>query len=638
MPKDEFPINQAQIKDDIYAAVNGEWIEHATIPADHSTVGGFMDLVDDIDKTLMHDSDELVAGNIPAKNELAEYVKLFQMTNDFEKREHDGATPLKPIIDKIKNLKDYSDLNNQLSDWMLAGLPVPFDFGIDPDMKHAEKNALFAGSPALFLPDKTYYEKDNPAYQQLMPIFTSMNEKLLTMVGYSEADAKKLVDQAKQFDALVAPFVKSAEESADYSKMYNPQSLTEVASSTTQLDLQKAISDLVNAEPEKIIVTEPNYFKHLNELLTDENFDLIKAWMLVKVVKGYSSLLSEEFRQVGGTYSRALSGKKEATNQKKAAYYLASGTFDQVIGDYYGRKYFGEKAKADVHQMVEKMIKVYQDRLENNDWLSPETKKMAVKKLSTLGINVGYPDQIDPLYTKFKVDQQESLLENITRFNKIATADSFAKWDQPVDKTKWEMSAAMVNAYYHPFMNIIVFPAAILQAPFYSLDQSSSENFGGIGAVIAHEISHAFDNNGSLFDETGSLNNWWTKEDHEQFTKFAQQMIDQFNDIPFAGSKVNGKLTVSENIADAGGLSCAEAAAKQEADADLEAFFINWSRIWRMKATPEYQQLLLSIDVHAPAPLRASEQVKNLDDFYTTFNVTEKDHMYLEPSKRVKIW
>ena len=200
------------------------------------------------------------------------------------------------------------------------------------------------------------------------------------------------------------------------------------------------------------------------------------------------------------------------------------------------------------------------------------------------------------------------------------------------------MSASTVNAYYHPFKNIIVFPAAILQAPFYSLEQSSSENYGGVGAVIAHEISHAFDNNGSLFDEFGNLNNWWTKADHEHFQKLADQMIAEFNGIPFAGSKVNGKLTVSENIADAGGLSCAEAAAKNEDDVDLAAFFINWSRIWRMKATPEYQQLLLSIDVHAPAPLRASVQVKNLDDFYTTFDVTEQDEMYLAPEKRVKIW
>ncbi len=200
------------------------------------------------------------------------------------------------------------------------------------------------------------------------------------------------------------------------------------------------------------------------------------------------------------------------------------------------------------------------------------------------------------------------------------------------------MSAATVNAYYEPFKNIIVFPAAILQAPFYSLKQSSSQNYGGIGAVIAHEISHAFDNNGSLFDELGNLNNWWTKEDHEYFSKLADKMIKEFDGIPFAGGKVNGKLTVSENIADAGGLSCANEAAKNEEDYNLYDFFINWAKVWRMKATEQYKQLLLNIDVHAPAELRANVQVKNLDDFYKTFDVKPGDGMYMEPGERVKIW
>lgn len=639
MTKDKFTVDKNEIKQNIYDAVNGTWIKQATIPGDHSSVGGFMDLVDGIDKTLMYDSAALADGSLTAKTpELKEYTKFYKMAEDYAHRDADGATPLLPVIDRINNLANYQALNDQLPDWILSGLPTPFSLGIDPDMKNAKLNALFAESPSLFMPDKTYYEDGNPAYAQLMPIFTDMNVKLLEMIGYNHAEAVETVEKAKAFDKLIVPNVKSAEESADYSKMYNPQTTDELASSTTALNLKAAINQLVGEVPNTVIVTEPKYFEHLEELLTPQNFDLMKAWMIVKTVSDYSSLLSEEFRQVGGIYSRALSGKKEATNPTKAAYYLASGTFDQVVGDYYGHKYFGEKAKADVHHMVENMIAVYKNRLENNDWLSPETKQMAVKKLTSLGIQVGYPDEVDPLYSKFHVDEKLSLLNNARNFGKIATQDSFAKWNQPVERERWEMSASTVNAYYHPFKNIIVFPAAILQAPFYSLEQSSSENYGGVGAVIAHEISHAFDNNGSLFDEFGNLNNWWTKADHEHFQKLADQMIAEFNGIPFAGSKVNGKLTVSENIADAGGLSCAEAAAKNEDDVDLAAFFINWSRIWRMKATPEYQQLLLSIDVHAPAPLRASVQVKNLDDFYTTFDVTEQDEMYLAPEKRVKIW
>lgn len=226
----------------------------------------------------------------------------------------------------------------------------------------------------------------------------------------------------------------------------------------------------------------------------------------------------------------------------------------------------------------------------------------------------------------------------LDELNKVAATENFRRFGQPVDKTRWEMSTATVNAYYHPFMNIIVFPAAILQAPFYSLKQSASENYGGIGAVIAHEISHAFDNNGALFDEFGNLNNWWTEEDQAHFKDLAQDMIKEFDGLPFAGQQVNGKLTVSENIADAGGLSCALAAAKQEADYDPVAFFTNWARIWRMKAHEQYQQLLLSVDVHAPNKLRANVQVQNLADFYQAFDVKDGDAMYKAPADRVRIW
>ncbi|USS89226.1 M13 family metallopeptidase [Fructilactobacillus cliffordii] len=639
MAQADFPVNQAEIKDDLYAAVNGAWVKQATIPGDHSSVGGFMDLVDGIEKTLMHDSAALADGTLPANTpELQEYVKFYQLAMDFKRRDQDGATPLQPRLDQIEKLTDYADLNDHLADWILNGFPAPLDFDIDADMKNAQVNALFAGSPSLFLPDKTYYEDDNPAYDQLMPIFTKMSEQLLTLVGYSADQAQKLVADAKDFDAQIAPHVKSAEEAADISKTYNPYTTDELAASTSALDLKQAVKGLVGAVPEKIIVTEPEFFKHLNDLLTPDNFAKFKAWMLVKTVNGLAGTLSEEFRQVGGQFSRALSGKKEAAKPEKAAFYLASETFKHVVGDYYGKKYFGPKAKADVHHMVEKMIGIYEQRLANNEWLGDDTKQMAIKKLKSLGIQVGYPDQLDPIYQQFHVDEAAGLLPNLLHFDYLETKETFSKWNQPVEREKWEMSANTVNAYYHPFKNIIVFPAAILQAPFYGLEQSASANYGGIGSVIAHEISHAFDNNGSLFDEFGNMNNWWTKADHEHFEELAQQMIAEFDGLPYAGGKVNGKLTVSENIADAGGLSCAEAATKEEADADLYEFFTNWARIWRMKATPEYQNLLLTVDVHAPGPLRATVQVKNLDDFYTTFNVQPGDGMYLEPDKRVQIW
>ena len=632
-------VNNELIKDDLYEAVNGEWLKTAKIPDDKPATGGFNDLVDDIDKQLMDDFDAYAEGKEKSEDSrFNEMIKLYRLAKKFDWRKKVGPQPLKRMLASVENLNSYEDYQSQWKNWILAGMPSPISFDIDADMKNATVYALFASSPSLILPDKSYYEAEKKAqHDQLLQLWSSMVEALMDKLGYSKEEAKKIIDDAIKFDALLAPNVKSAEEAADYSKMYNPQTVAELASATDQLDIAAIIKQLVREEPEKIIVTEPEYFKALNKILQD-NFELFKNWALIRVIRENASYLDDEMREINGRYGRALSGSKKPVSQRKFAFYLARDMFSQVAGDYYGKKYFGPQAKADVHHMVEQMIKVYKGRLTNNQWLSKDTRDKAILKLDKLGIQVGYPDKIPALYDQFKVDEEESLIANLNQLIVTANKELFSRWNTPVDRMRWEMSAATVNAYYHPFKNIIVFPAAILQAPFYSLKQSSSQNYGGIGAVIAHEISHAFDNNGSLFDEFGNLNNWWTDEDSAHFKQLAQKMIDEFDGIPFAGQKVNGKLTVSENIADAGGLSCALEAAKTEADFNAQEFFINWATIWRMKATEQYMQLLLSIDVHAPQKLRANIQAENLDDFYTAFDIKPGDEMYRAPEDRVHIW
>lgn len=634
-------INEQQIKDDLYEAVNADWVKQAKIPADKPATGGFVELEDGVEKHLMADLDAFVAGKEqdkrPQTEQFSEMLKLYQLAGDFKRRDEEGTKPSREGVDRIQKLQSYQDYQNGWKDTILRGETSPVDFDIDADMKHATTYALFASAPGLILPDKTYYAKDNQQGPALLKIWQQMVVQLLQKFGFTEDDAKTIADQAIQFDALLVPHVKSAEESADYSKLYNPQTMDEFAGHTKQLDLRAIVKELIGTTPDKIIVTEPAYFEALDDILAD-HFELFKSWLLTKRVVADSHYLSEELRQLSGTYGRAISGRKEAVNQHKFAYYLTGSMFSQVLGTYYGQQYFGPEAKQDVIKMVHRMVGVYESRLRNNDWLSAATRQQAIKKLDNLGIQVGYPDKIPAIFDQLKVDPDQTLLANLNNLSVTFSKDQFSRYGKQVDRMRWEMSASTVNAYYAPFKNIIVFPAAILQAPFYSLQQKSSENYGGIGAVMAHEISHAFDNNGSLFDEHGNLHNWWTKEDKEHFQKLAQKMIDEFNGLKFAGHPVNGKLTVSENIADGGGLSCALSAAKQEDDVDLRAFFINWGRIWRMKATDQYKQLLLSIDVHAPNKLRANVQAQNQDDFYTTFGIHEGDGMYLAPDKRVNIW
>lgn len=632
-------INKELIEDDLYEAVNGAWIKDAKIPDDKPATGGFNDLVDEIDKQMMADFEDYADGKKTSDDSrFNEMIKLYRVAKKFDLRKKVGPVPLQRLLASVTALDSYADYQKQWKNWVLMGLPSPVLFDIDADMKNATVYALFVSSPSLILPDKSYYEpakKDQ--HDQLMKLWAAMVKELLLKLDYTEEQAAQLIKEAQAFDALLAPNVKSAEEAADYSKMYNPQTVAELAASTDQLDLAAVIKQLVGATPDKVIVMEPAYFKALNNILKD-HFDLFKSWALINVVRDNASYLDDEMREINGRYSRALSGSKKPVSQQKFAYHLARDIFSQVAGDYYGKTYFGPQAKADVHHMVEQMIAVYKQRLTNNTWLSKATRDKAVLKLDKLGIQVGYPDKIPSLYDHLKVDELESLIANLNQLSIVASKEMFSRWNKPVDRMRWEMSAATVNAYYHPFKNIIVFPAAILQAPFYSLKQTSSQNYGGIGAVIAHEISHAFDNNGALFDEYGNLNNWWTPEDSAHFKELAQKMIDEFDGLPIAGQKVNGKLTVSENIADGGGLSCALEAAKEEDDFNAQEFFINWATIWRMKATQQYEQLLLSIDVHAPQKLRANVQAQNQADFYTAFGIQPGDQMYKAPEDRVNIW
>lgn len=629
---------EVSVRTDLYEAVNGEWEKTAQIPADKPATGGFQDLVKEVEDQLMSDLDAFATGKKPVPTkQLAEAVQLYRLAKDFDRRDREGVAPLKAAVTEVEALTSYADFQAGWIEWARDGKPSPLSLGIDPDMKEATHYALFAGDPGLILPEKGYYAKGHPQGPQLMATWSAMVTKLLGAIGYDEAAAARVVEEAKQFDALLVPHVKSAEEAADYSKMYNPQTLAEFAGHTRILDVQALIAGLVPTTVTKVIVTEPAYFTALDEILRG-HFPLFKSWLIARTVTGNSSLATDALRILGGTYGRTLSGTKEAVNHRKFAYYLTMSYFGQVIGKYYGGTYFGERAKEDVLRMVHQMIAVYKQRLENNDWLTPATREQAVVKLNALGVQVGYPDRLPELYDQLKVPAGTNLMGAVTALDRVVTADTYARVGQPVDRKRWEMSGATVNAYYHPFMNIIVFPAAVLQAPFYSLSQSTSQNYGGIGAVIAHEISHAFDNNGALFDEHGNLHNWWTAEDQAHFKELAQQMVAEFNGLPFAGKEVNGKLTVSENIADAGGLSCALAAAKGEDDYAPQAFFLNWGRIWRMKATTEYQQLLLSVDVHAPNKLRANVQAQNLADFYLAFGVKEGDGMYKAPADRVAIW
>ena len=287
---------------------------------------------------------------------------------------------------------------------------------------------------------------------------------------------------------------------------------------------------------------------------------------------------------------------------------------------------------------MKRIIEAYKGRMKKNTFLQEETKEKAILKLDTIAIKMGYPDKIDEFYSSLKVEDEDPLFVTLLKLSSKSILHSLEKLNKPVDRSEWGMPGHMVNACYNPFSNDITFPAAILQKPFYSLKQSESENLGGIGAVIGHEISHAFDNNGASFDEKGNLANWWKEEDYRAFKELTKKMIEEFDGIDFYGGKVNGELIVSENIADNGGMGVTISIMHELKDASFQDYFRNWAKVWCMKAKPQYIQLLLTNDVHAPAELRANMQPRNFEEWYEAFHVTEKDGMYIAPEKRVRIW
>ena len=632
-------MEKVRIQDDLFQYVNGEWIEQAVIPDDKPSVGGFADLATQVEKLLIGDFDQMAeSGSYP--NELMKNaVALYKLAADEKKRNREGIRPVLKTLGKIKKLTGIPAFNRALKELVLDSFPLPFNISVDADMKDTEHHCVMLQGPSTILPDTTYYKEEmKPQHDAILGFWVNMVKSLLAHSRLTEAETEQYIADAIDFDAIIATLVKSSEEWSEYPKMYNPMKTRTVSSLLKPVKFRKLLQDLFGDVPETVIITEPRFFKSFSTLFNEENFEKYKHWAYINLLIRSSSFLSEKLREEGTSYARALTGIAAMPTVEKYAYRLASEIYSEPVGLYYGDKYFGEAAKKDITDIVKEIIETYKRRVAAGDFLSEATKEKAILKLSKIEIKMGYPDKCGELYGKLVFDPADSLVNVVAQLKKIKMLDNFAKLKKPVDRGEWVMPGHMVNACYNPFTNDITFPAAILQAPFYSLSQTRSQNLGGIGAVIGHEISHAFDNNGAQCDENGNLKNWWTKADLRKFAAKTKAMIREFEGIELPWGKVNASFIVSENIADNGGMAVTLEMMSKLDGASYEEYFTNWAKVWCMKARPEYLALLLSVDVHAPAVLRANMQPRNFDEWYTAFGVTKRDKMYIAPSKRVVIW
>ena len=630
--------NKVRIQDDLFTFVNQEKIDSLVIPDDMPVAGGFAELRDGVEKILMDEFKALEKEDDIKDLNLKKAVDLYSVAKNVKKRNSQGIKPIAKDLKFIAASNDFASFNRKLKTFVINGYPLPFNFWVDTDLKDSNKHALFLSGPQTILPDTTMYNPANPNKDMLLNMWKAFAMQALSFSELSPEDQALYIEDTLAFDAIIATLVKSSQEWSEYTKMYNPYKVNKVNRLLAPIKIKRVFNQLFGYVPEVVIVADPRFLDGFKTLFNEENFSKFIHWSYVNFLLQRGQFLSEQLRDICGAFGRALSGIAKPTDPVKNAYRLASSCFDQPLGIYYGEKYFGEEAKKDVVEMVKEIIETYKTRVKNSDILCDATKEKAVLKLSTMKIKMGYPDKADPIYDQFVVNKKDSLYKNICNIYKVRFFDKLSKLNQPVDKSKWLMPGHMVNACYDPTSNDITFPAAILQAPFYSIKQSRSQNLGGIGAVIGHEISHAFDNNGAKMDENGNINNWWTKEDFKKFEKKTKLMIEQFDGIELPWGKVNSALIVSENIADNGGMAVTLNIMKNMKDANYEEYFLNWARVWCLKAKPEYQALLLTVDVHGPVILRTNMPPRNFQEWYDTFDVKKTDQMYIEPKKRLIIW
>ena len=630
-------MDKVRIQADLYTYVNQAKLEELVIPDDMPTAGGFSTISTDVEKLMIGEFNAMCQNASYPNEYLARACTLYTIAKDVKRKKKHGIKPALKNLSILRKLGTMRGYNLHSKELILKGIEMPLNIDVDANMKDTTHHCVMIQGPSTILPDVSYYQNEQQR-DALLNMWSGFTKQVLAIAGHSDEEIDAMIKDTLAFDALVAKYVKSSEEWSEYTKMYNPMKTSRVAGMVKPLNLKKLLTDLFGFVPEEIIVAEPRYFKNFKEIFNANTFEMYKNWAYVLTLMASSSLLSEELRDLGGGFRRALSGIAASSSAEKFAYQLASSMYSEPVGLYYGEKYFGEEAKKDITEIVKQIIATYQKRIAANDILEQTTKDKAILKLSKMGLKLAYPDRVEVLYDKLVFDETKSLFDVVTSLRKIRIEESFAKLNKEVDRTHWAMPGHMVNACYNPFVNDITFPAAILQPPFYSIHQTRSENLGGIGAVIGHEISHAFDSNGAKCDELGNLNNWWTKSDEQKFKKKVNAMIKQFDGIELPWGTVNGKLTVSENIADNGGMAVTLDIMSQTDGASFEEYFTNWARVWCQKAKPEYQALLLQVDVHGPTYLRANMPPRNFPEWYAAFNVKKTDGMYIAPSKRVIIW
>lgn len=638
-------------KSDFYNYVNGNWMKFTEIPDDRTSWGGFSVLRkstdDDVLKILATAKE---SGNYAADTDQAKALAIFDTKLDSAARNKAGVAPLDEAFEAIAAVKNLNDLQTVIAKNPAVSTPF-ISIGAGADLNNSSMNAVYLGANGLGLPDRDFYFDEDEKSIEIREEYKKHISRMLQKLGDSEADATKAADKILALETQLAEPRLNKVERRDARNYNNPRTIAEVDKMLSTIDMNKLISDLgIIKKFDTLLVTQLRYTEYLDKFLKTTPIEDIKTLVRWDTFNNAAGRLTTDIETANWEfYSKFLRGAKEQRPADERALATVNGTVGEALGQLYVDAKFPPEAKAKAELMIANVIDAFKERISVLDWMSDSTKTKAIEKLDKFTVKIAYPDKWED-YSTMEVSGDKSYFENMTAVDKWGELKNFAEIGEPVDKTEWGMSPQTVNAYFNPLNNEIVFPAAILQPPFYNYTADEAVNYGGIGAVIGHEISHAFDDSGSRFDADGNLKNWWTEEDLKAFTERADALAVQYDSVMVLPDVyVNGKFTLGENIGDLGGLLGAydglqkyyeENGRPEDIDGFTaeQRFFMSWATVWRTKSRDEALRTQIKTDPHSPGMVRATQPLLNIQAFYDAFDIKEGDEMYLAPEKRVHIW
>jgi predicted metalloendopeptidase len=634
-------------QDDFFDHANGKWVADTPLPTDRARWGTFDMLRENARADVHALVEEVGAAENVAPGSAAQKIRDFYNSYMDEARQNEiGIEAIRSDLDTIAAIQDYDDLYRVFSELGVYGVNTPIGGGIFSDLKDPDTNVVYLVESGITLPDRDYYLLDDEQFVKGRELYRTYVQRLFDLAGIEGG-----ADKAQRLYALehaLAEVHWTKEDNRDPVKSYNPHTPEELDALAPRINWELTMEAAQIPARDRYIVNQPSFFAAADDIIADTPLDTWKDYLTFQTLDAWARNLGDTFFQAWFEFYQAgLQGIEEPEPRWKRAVNAVNANMGELLGQLYVDEHYQEAARARMETMIANLIEAYRQSIAELDWMGEETKQQALLKLSKFNPKVGYPENWRD-YSSMEIVEGD-LVANLKSAAEFEYRRNIDKLDRPVDKTEWFMTPQTVNAYYNPAWNEIVFPAAILQPPFFNVAADDAVNYGGIGAVIGHEIGHGFDDQGRKFDGDGNLRDWWTEDDNARFDERKNRLKAQYDGYEVIdGLTINGEFTSGENIGDLGGLGIAYKAYKLSlngADAPVidgftgdQRFFLGWAQVWRSKARPEETKRLLTIDPHSPAKFRANGAAVNVDAFYTAFDVKEGDGMYLAPEERVRIW